>query len=333
MSAIIEFSQMLEDPQGGAEWARKVTYNCELSAAESEMNAAADALWKEIGRTGFDRNHDLSALMTKVITPDVVTAPGELLSRMFNEGTIGEFDDTHVEVMPKNTLTAHESVIGGNVDASYMDHSIVVPTRKSLAIETYIPYQELRRGGYKNVANYLNWAREAFEMKKVSLVMAAVSAAIGSGSDNYINESSAAPTDTSMLALALYLHDMVEDGSPFAFGLNKYIQAVANLDKADKNKTDTEKSMWFSKGFIPFYSGVALLGFSGQKLLADGSYQVPNNTIIGVAGKIGTLETIGSLNVYETMDNDKEQIHLKMNGYTFSYAIADATKVAKIVIA
>lgn len=328
-----EFASIIEQPGFVSDWARKVVYNCELSAEEKEMNTAADAYWKEVGRTGVDKNQELAALLTKTITPDVVTAPGELLGRMFNEGTIGEFDDTRVESMPKNTLIAHEATIGGNVDASYVDHSVLTPTRKSLAIETYIPYQEIRRGGYKSVANYVNWAREAFEMKRVAMVMTAVSAAIGSGSANYINEASTAPTDTSMLALALYLADMVEDGSPFAFGLNKYIQAVANLDKADKNKTDTEKSMWFSKGFLPFYSGVALLGYSGQKLLADGSYQVPNNTIIGVAGKIGTLETVGSLNVYETMDNDKEQIHLKMNGYTFAYCIADATKVAKIVIA
>lgn len=324
-----EFASIMEL----APWARKIVYNLELSTEEKEMTAAADAYWKEMGRTGFDRDQELSALLTRALTPEVVTAPGELLGRMFNEGSIGEFDDTRTELLPKNTLRAHEATLGGNVDASYIDHSVITPVRKSLQIETYITYQDLRKGGYKNVANLVNFAREAFEMKRVSLVMSAVNAAITNGSANYINEASTMPTDTSMLALALYLIDMTDDGMPFAFGLNKYIQAVSNLTKAENNKTDVEKSMWFAKGLLTNYAGIDLLGFSGQKLLADGSYQVPNNAIIGVAGKIGNIDTVGSLNVYETMDNDKEHVHLKMNGFTFAYSIADITKAAKIVIA
>ena len=287
---------------------------------------------KEVGRTGIDKDYLLSALITKALTPDVVSAPGELLGRMFVEGTIGEFDDSRLEYGPKNTLQAHEAIIGGNVDMSYIDHTVVTPTRVGLAIETSIPYQELRRG-YKNVANLVNMAREAFEQKKVSLVMNAVSAAITNGAANYIGEGGTLPTDTSMGELALYLADVTENGEMLAFGLNKYIQAIGNLSNANINKTDVEKSMWFRDGFL-----FAILVLTLLVSLDSASWQTapsssPTTPLIGVGGKIGTLETVGSLNVYETMDNDAEKIKLKMNGYTFAYAIADITKAAKVVIA
>lgn len=329
----MEFASIIEQPGYLADWARKVTYKCELSAEDKDVNAAADAYWKEVGHTGHDHTHELSALLTRALTPDVVEAPGEVLGRMMEEGTVGEFDDKRIEKLPSNTMKAVEAVEGGNVDASYIDHSLVTPTWKNLQIETYLPFKELRRGGYKNVANLVNFAREAFEQKKVSLVMTALAAAITNGAANYINEGSTAPTDTSMLALALYLADVGEGGTPFAFGLNKYIQAISNLAKADTNKTDIEKSMWFNMGFLTRYSGVDLIGFSGQKTLADGSYIVPNNTLLGVAGRVGTLDMKGSLQIMQEEDINKEHIHLKMAGYAFGYAITDITKAAKMVIA
>lgn len=328
-----EFASRLEQPGYIADWARKVVYNCELSAADMDMNTAADEFWREVGRNGYDPNHELSALITQALTPEVVTAPGEILSRMFTEGNIGEFDDKYVEVMPKNTLRAHEATIGGNVDASFIDHNVLNPTWTSLQIETYIPLQEIRRGGYKSVATYVNFAREAFEQKRVSSVMNAVSTAITNGAANYINEAGTTPSDASMLALALYLLDVGSGDVPFAFGLNKYIQAISNLDKADKNKTDVEKSMWFNSGLLAKYSGVDLIGFSGRKLLADNTTIVPNNTLIGVAGKVGTLDMKGDLRVMQETDINKEHIHLKMGGYTFGYVITDITKAAKMVIA
>lgn len=329
----MEFAARLEQPGYLADWARKIVYNCELSAEDREMNVAADEFWKDVGRTGYDRDHELSALITKALTPEIVTVPGELLGRMFAEGSIGEFDDKRIEFGPKNTLNAHEATIGGNVDASYIDHSVLEPTWKTLQIETYIPFQELRRGGYKSVATYVNFAREAFEQKRVGIVMNAVSTAITNGAANYIGETTAAPTDTSMLALALYLADVTDGEVPFAFALNKYIQAISNLTNANTNKTDVEKSMWFNSGFLTQYSGIDLIGFSGRKLLSDGSNIVPDKTVIGSAGKIGTLDMKGDLRVMQEEDINKEHIHLKLAGFTFGYAITDITKAAKIVIA
>jgi hypothetical protein len=92
-----EFAARLEQPGYIADWSKKNVYGYELSAEDKEMNAAADAFIKEIGRTGNDRDHEIAQLFTKALTPEVINAPGEILSRMFVEGTIGEFDDKRIE--------------------------------------------------------------------------------------------------------------------------------------------------------------------------------------------------------------------------------------------
>jgi hypothetical protein len=329
----IDLASALNMPGFVNEYSRKSVYGLEMSAEERELDAALQDHWKDIGRSGFDKDHELAALIMRTVTPEIVTPAGELLSRMFNEGSIGEFDDTDYEVGPKNTLVPYEAILGGNVKKSYIDHSRLTPTWKSLQIRTEISYQELRRNGYKNVANLVNWAREAFEVKRVALVFAALSAAISSGAANYINETSTAPTDTSMAALQLYLSEVSDGSAPIAFGLNKYIQAVGNLTNVNTNKTDVEKGLWNSTGYVKNYAGVELIGFSALKKFPDNTTVVPDKTLFGVAGKIGNLDMKGELNVYETPDNDSEKLTIKMNGYTFGYCITDITKVAKMVIA
>lgn len=329
----LDFASALDRPGFATDWARKVVYNMELSSDEKEMNAAADDYWKQVGRTGFDKDCALAALIMRTVTPEVVLPAGELLSRLFNEGSVGEFDDVDYEVGPKNTLVAHEAILGGNVDKSYIDHSRLTPTWKPLQIETAIMYQDLRRGGYKNVANLVNWAREAFEQKRVALILAALSGAILNGAANYINEGGTSPTDTSMAALALYLDDVSDGSAPVAFGLNKYIHAIGNLTNVNTNKTDTEKGMWNKTGVVQFYAGVELMGYSGQKKFPDGTTVVPNNVLFGAAGKVGNLDMRGDLRVFETPDNNKEKLDIKMNGYTFGYVFTDITKAAKMVIA
>lgn len=328
----LDFASILERPGFINDWARKVQYNIELSADEKEMNAAADAFWKEVAATG-DQNKELAALLRRSITLDTVEPAGELLSRLFNEGSVGEFDDVSYEVQPKNTLQAHDAVIGGNVDASYIDHKLLSPTWKPLQIETYISLQDLRKGGYRNVANLVNFAREAFELKRVSYVLSALSAAITNGSANYIAESGANPTDTSMGSLSLYLNDVSDGSAPVAFALSKYIQAIGNLTNTNTNKTDVEKGLWNSTGFVKEYAGVELMPYSGQKKLADGTTIIPDKTVFGAAGKVGNIDMRGELVVLQDTDINKQKLHLILSNFVFGWAFTDLSKAAKIVIA
>lgn len=328
----LDFASALERPGFINDWARKVQYNIALSEDEKEMSKAADAFWKEVAATG-DQNKELAALLRRSITLDTVEPAGELLSRLFVEGTVGEFDDVSYEIEPKNTLHAHDAITGGNVDASYIDHSVMLPTWKPLQIETYVSLQDLRKGGYRNVANLVNFAREAFELKRVSYVLDALSTAITNGSANYIAESGAAPTDTSMGSLSLYLNDVSDGSAPVAFALSKYIQAIGNLTNTNTNKTDVEKGLWNSTGFVKEYAGVELLPYSGQKKLADGTTVIPDKTVFGAAGKVGNIDMRGELVVLQDTDINKQKLHLILTNFVFGWAFTDLSKAAKIVIA
>ena len=329
-----EISSILAQEGRLVDWAEKVVYKLDLNAEDKEINAATDAWLKEIvGRTGHDTNHEISQMIIKAITPEVVEAPSAMLERAFRQaGSIGEFDDMSFEVAPKNTIQVYDSILGGNVDRSYVDFKVMQPVWKSLQAETEVTLSEIRRGGYRTVANLVNHIREALEYKKIAVLVAAMDEVCVSGSDQYIEEATNMPTDASMKALALYLHDMADDGTPVAFGLNKYMQEVADLAGVTTHLTDREKGLWNSTGFVKEYSGVELVGYSGRKKLADGSLIIPDQKIFGVAGYCGDICTRGETNVLQETDINSEKIHIKVNGYTFGYAFTDPAKVCKIVM-
>lgn len=328
-----ELSAIMATSGRVAEWANAVKYQNTLTNEDKEISAAMDAWAKEVGRTGLDANHEISALITKTFTPEVVTTPSALVSRMFDEGSIGEFDDYRTEVAPKNTIKVYESVLGGNVDRSFIDFTSLTPTWVSLQAETDIPLVELRKGGFKTVSNLISFINEALEAKKIAKMIAIVDAAITSQAAGYVNETGTAPTETSMKALALYLHDVASGETPLAFGLNKYMQVIAGLAGATTYATDAVKSLYNSTGFINQYAGLELMGFSGQKKLADNTYIVPDKRIFGIAGKIGEAVTRGETQVLQNTDINSEKIHIKVNGYQFGTLVKDISKVAKMVIA
>lgn len=330
-----EFSSILAQEGRLVEWAEKVVYKVDLNAEDKDIIAATDGWLKDIvGRTGCDTNHEISQLIMKAITPEVVSAPSIVLERGFRQApNIGEFDDVRFEKAPKNTIKVYDSIPGGNVDRSFVDVSVMAPTWRSLQAETDVTLQDIRRGGYRTVANLINYIREAFEYKKISILLDAIDTACVSGTDQYITESTDKPTADSMGKLQLYLHDVLDDGTPIALSQNKYMQAIAGLAGVTTYLTDREKGLWNKSGFVKEYGGVELVGFSGQKKLPDGSPIVPDKKVFGIAGPCGDICTRGDTNVLQETDINSEKIHIKVNGYTFGYALTDVDKVCKIVMA
>lgn len=315
------------------EWANNIKYNADLSSEDKEISSVIDVWAKEIGRTGSDKEHRLAELITKTITRDTVTAPSELIAAMFDEESIGEFDDHRAEYVPENTMVPYNAIVGGNVDASYIEAKIATPTWTNLQVETYIPMQELRRGGYKTVANYLTYITEALECKKVNAILGAVDAAILSGNPNYIDGSAAPqPTDADIKALALYLHDISLGDTPIMFARNKYIQTISGLTGVTTYLTDAVKNMYNSTGFVSQYAGCKLMGFSGERKLADGTVAIPDKRVFGFAGKCGNAITRGDTRVYEQEDINSEKVHLKVTGYQFGLELVRPNMIAKVVL-
>lgn len=328
-----EIAEVMSGNGRVVEWASTIKYdNANLSGEDKEISEVVDAWARDLGKTGHDAEHELAAMITKAIDTETVTTPSILMDRMFDEGSIGEFDDMRGEKEPKNTIKVYESVNGGNVDRSFVDFTVLAPTWTALQAETDIKLEDLRRGGYKTVATMVNYIMEALEQKKVATVFNQIDAAITSGAANYISEATAAPTEASMKALALYMMDVNDDGMPLAFGLNKYIQAIAALDGTTTYLTDAVKNQYNTTGLVRQYAGLELMGLSGQKKLATGEFIVPDKRVFGVAGKVGTMITRGETRVFEHTDIDSEKIHIKVNGYQFGTMITDLSKVAKVVM-
>ena len=122
------------------------------------------------------------------------------------------------------------------------------------------------------------------------------------------------------------------NGDIIAFGQNRYLQPVAGYDKAMHYAVDADKTWYNQHGLRTMYAGMKLMGYSGMRKMADGNLVVPNGVVFGAAGKIGKMATRGETRVMQETDINSEKIHIKVNGYAFDFAIADPTKVAKIVL-
>ena len=307
-----EISAIMDQSGRVLDWANAVKYSpAELSAEDKEISAVTDAWVKELGKTGYDKDHELSALITKTFTPETVSAPSELIDMLFDTDSIGEFDDYRVTVDPKNTIEVYDAITGGNVPRSFIDHKVLKPTFCSLQAETSLKLEDIRRGGYKTVANLIAYINEAFELERVARIINVIDKALADG-DNVFNEAEAVPSDTVSRNLATYLMDVAENGeTPAIFGQNKYIKL----------------------GKFELYAGCRLFGLSGVKKLANGNFIIPDKRLFAAAGKIGKVITRGETRTLQETDINNEQIHIKVSGYSFGSVITDISKAAKVVYA
>lgn len=325
--------EILENPLAMTEWASTVVYNAKnMSEDQKEFTQGVDEVARRVGSTGKDPNGEIASLIKRAFTNESVTAPDEVLSRMFNEGSIGEFDDFYDEKEPENSMRVYEATEGGNVDRAFLDHEIHKPQWRMLQAETDFTMKELRYGGYKTVANAIEKINEQLALKKFNMIFHAANAAIATGGANYIAAAGSMPTTADMDQLVLYLHDRLDDGDPLMMMLNKYRQAASKLAQAERWPTEMVKTRYNTTGFIDAYAGVEMLGFSGQKKMADGSLVLPDKTIFGVAGKIGDLMTRGEVRVLQEENINTEKVHVKVTGFTFGYVILKPENIAKMVL-
>ena len=332
MAIKTEIAELMKEEGRVYEVAEKVVGKCNLTNEDKEIAEVVDAWAKEIGRTGADEGHEISQLILKTISDPVYDKPDDIIDLMFDKDSIGEFDDYEINKTPNNTLIAQDAVKGGNVDKSYIDGSILTPTWKSAQVETELTYGQLRRNGFKSIAQLSVFAKESMDNKKIKDVFTALDSAItGTSQIVAVTGGASALSVANMDALSLYIMDMIDSGdTAFSFGLNKYAQQIAKMSGYSSYMSDNMKDAYNKYGLVKEYLGMLIGGFSGQKKAADGELLVPDRRIFGVAGKIGTVCDRGSLRVYQDMDNNKEKVNLKFTGYEYGIKITRPDKVAKI---
>ena len=332
MSTKIEIAELMEKNGTMYDWAEKVNRGASLTAEETEISQVVDAWAKEIGTKGKDNDNEIAEFIIKTITDPVYNKPDALIEKMFEMDSIGEFDDYVINKTPKNTLVAYESAKGGNVYKSYIDTSALTPTWKHAQVETEISYAQLRRGGFKNIANMAVFAKEALDNKKIKDVFSALDTAIAGGDQVFaVTGGESALTKVVLDKLSLYVLDHLADGDAgIMFGLNKYAQAIANMSGYTSYMSSTMKDDYNRYGLVKEYGGCLIGGFSGARKAADGELLIPDRRIFGISGIIGTLCDRGELRVYETLDNNKERVSLKFTGYEYGIKITNPENVAKI---
>ena len=332
MSTKIEIAELMEKNGTMYDWAEKVNRGASLTAEENEISQVVDAWAKEIGTKGKDNDNEIAEFIIKTITDPVYNKPDALIEKMFEMDSIGEFDDYVINKTPKNTLVAYESAKGGNVYKSYIDTSALTPTLKHAQVETEISYTQLRRGGFKSIANMAVFAKEALDNKKIKDVFSALDTAIAGGEQVFeVTGGESALTKTVLDKLSLYVLDHLADGDTgIMFGLNKYAQAIANMSGYTSYMSSTMKDDYNRYGLVKEYGGCLIGGFSGARKAADGELLIPDRRIFGISGIIGTLCDRGELRVYETLDNNKERVSLKFTGYEYGIKITNPENVAKI---
>lgn len=310
------------------ELACKTNNHIALSDMEECAKEKLDAYFKEVGARGVDPNHEIAAFINKVVNEEIYNTPDELLDYLFEQDTIGEFDDYEATTTPKNTLVAYDAAYGGNVPRSFLDVSVLKPVWKNKQIETDISYSDLKRNGWKSVALVTEYAVAAFKNIMFKEIFDVIDAAIGNSAPNYINITATLPTQAAADAIALYLQD--RDGGTIV-ARSKYIQAISKLKgfESEDMKNEVHRT-----GRLGMYDGCDLVPISSAKKLGNGEGLILDKRIFGIAGKIGTLNKKGEIVTYQEEDNHKEVIHLMFKHFTFGYAFNSDTleNVVKVVL-
>ena len=311
------------------ETASKTKYNLSLTAEQKEVAEVVDRWAKQIGERGSDPEHELSAFITKTITPVVYDTPDALIDSLFDRGAIGEFDDEYGLVNPKNTLKAYDATVGGSVPKSYIDYSEIRPIWKSKQIETEISYTQLRKNGFKTVANLATYCEETLKNCLFHDAINYLDTLITSSMSGQYFTATGSLTQTGIDQITLYL--LERGANPFILGRTKYAQQIARMTNQVSFMSSEMKNDFNRYGLVNFIDGVRVAHIPSV-VEANGQPVLPDGKVFGIADKIGTLDMKGSLRMYETFDNTAEKVDIKLTGFEYGFMIAKPENVCKLTI-
>lgn len=326
-----EIAEVLDKKNGVMyDIAEKIVYNRQLDNEEKEIFELSDAWAREIGRTGRDEKHEISQFIERTLTnDDIQNAPDELLDLIFDRGSIGEFDLVEYTRDPKNTLIAHDSAKEGTVDRSWIDFSKVHPITRNASVATDLSYADLRRNGFKSVATLTTYAKEALQNKLYFDVFDMVDKALVTG-DGVVTATGGSVTPQAWKQFCTYLLDRNLAATAVTF--NKYARDLYDMPGNTGYLSNEMKNDFNRYGLVKFATGVNIASISGAYHTGDGKLMLPDKRIFGIAGKIGNLDMVGDVHVYEDMDNFNEKVVIQIRDFSYNVAINKIENCAKIII-
>lgn len=285
---------------------------------------------REIGETGKDPDCQIAAYIKRTVQDEVYDAPDELLDRMFTRGNIGEFDDVEYTKDPKNTLVVHEAAKGGVVDRSWIDFSALRTTWKNAQVETDLSYADMRKNGFKSIANLTVYMKEACQNHFFYDIFGQVDQAIVGG-EQMINVTGRVPTLVDMDNFSLYLNDRSSDSVIVC--LSKYAQALRRMEGFAQYLSNDMKDEFNRYGLVKTYDGIGIASISGAKRQGNGNPLITDKRIFGISGKIGNLDMKGDVHVFQDMNNQSEQVHIMLKDFTYGFTITKIENCSKMVMA
>ena len=253
--------------------AEKVEYKRDLNTEEKEIAEISDAWAREIGETGKDPECEVAAYIKRTVQDEIYNAPDELLDQLFVRGNVGEFDDVEYDKEAKNTLVSYEAAKGGAVDRSWIDLTAIKPVWKNRQIETDLSYVDLRKNGFKSIANLTVFMKEACQNALFYDVLSQIDAAI-IGGEAKIDVTGKVPTLADMDALSLYLNDRSDDS--VIVTLTKYAQAIRRMDGFAQYMSNDMKNDFNRYGLVKTYDSIGIAAISGAKRQGNGDLLIPD---------------------------------------------------------
>lgn len=311
------------------ETASKTKYGLSLTSEQKEVAEVVDKWAKSIGEKGADPECELSAFIIKTLEPVIYDLPDALIDSVFERGSIDEFDDVQALVNPKNTLKAYDATKGGSVPKSYIDYTEINPVWKSKQVETEISYTQLRKNGFKTVANLATFAEETLKNNLFHDAIAYLDNLITSTMTEQYFTVAGSLTQAAIDQMTLYL---LEHGvNPFILGRTKYAQQIARMANQATFMSEEMKNNFNRYGLVNFIDGVRVAHIPSV-VEANGQPALPDGKLFGICDKIGTLDMKGSLRMYETFDNTAEKVDIKLTGFEYGFLINKPENICKLTI-
>lgn len=311
------------------EIASNTKYGISLTSEQKDVAEVIDKWAKSIGEKGADPDCELSAFVTKTLEPVIYDLPDALIDELFERGSIDEFDDVDGLINPKNTLKAYDATKGGSVPKSYIDYTEIAPVWKSKQVETEINYTQLRKNGFKTVANLTTFAEETLKNNLYHDVISYLDTLITSTLTEQYFTATGSLTQTAIDQMTLYL---LEHGvNPFILGRTKYAQQIARMNGQVNFMSSSMKDDFNRYGLVNFIDGVRIAHIPSV-VEANGQPALPDGKLFGIADKIGELDMRGSLRMYETFDNTSEKVDIKLTGFEYGFMISKPENACKLTI-
>lgn len=302
----------------GLTWARKAVAKQELSEEEKAFGMKIGEEVEKAYKYGSPTAH-IAQIIVEMIEPEIFDVPLELLGQIFDEGSLGEFDDVKYESKWINGLVARETAIRtGSVEKSYLGLMDATKEMTNLEIATEFPMSELRKPNGLGVAELTLNALEAFNNAKYRFML------------NFV-ESKVIPTDNkftgAITAGALddffgCLYDNNDStGYSQVVGLSNVIRSASKTTKDGNMFSENMKDILNNDAKLQVLDNAVLVPIKAGRKDGNGQTLIPDKKLYGFSGKVGKSVTRGDIRVYLDQNNSNETFSVHFKGVEFGVAV------------